>query len=657
LWASGAIRRLPGGQIRWLLIIHAFAVLACFGWLVTFLASAGEMSRSPVPWRPLGALATQLLAGELFRDHRAWIGPLMVIGLWVAIRRGRTMAWLGVGLVCAMFVLGSEASVTVLRLDLLVSAFKNLQFPRYSIALKPILYAFAGIGGATLLARLRELPTRDHPASSSSAVRPAAARLLACVCLAPLLVGIVDDRSRLFPRPVGGVEALEGSPHAAVDAALLETLRAEAEALPDDRPLTVAFLRGSMGGGTYPLFAITDADAKLVMDGHIPAVNYKYQVRRRHPSALRVMGVTHVLWDHPLGRNNDDKTLDSELEVVGEFGVWKLGRLADGELRAGFDVAGKLEPEDVQVTRESATQIRVEVAAGSGVVELPVGPDRKWVATRDDGSEVALEEVPVARGVPGLGLSFSGPGSITLDYRQPERERMAAWVSIVAWLVLLAALGSTRERVLAVRLESERTIRASWILGLATLAVVLVGSYLRQEAKLTKTWQRVLDDHANTGWRLGDRKLAPRLDLVDRGEYRVQRSTTDGCDGTLGKDAMAGCTQADARPRKGMVFRPPYLYRCLYVQVPARGNVEIELTGLQPGDDLAAFFAREGQPFKQLELWMPGADKPVVPTGTQKRYHAYATAADRGDDATIELRNGAQHNQSLCLALAAVSEQ
>jgi hypothetical protein len=123
LWATGTMRKLPGGQIRWWLIIHAVAALICAGWVVTFLASAGAMSRSPVPYEPLGTLATELLAGELFRDHRAWIGPLAIVGMIVAIRRGRAMAWLGVGLVCALLILASQASITVVRLDLVLSAF------------------------------------------------------------------------------------------------------------------------------------------------------------------------------------------------------------------------------------------------------------------------------------------------------------------------------------------------------------------------------------------------------------------------------------------------------------------------------------------------------------------------------------------------------
>jgi hypothetical protein len=661
LWATGALRKLPGGQIRWWLIIHVLAGVVCIGWLVTFMASAGSMSRSPVPWRPLGDLATDLLVGELFRDFRAWVGPLTIIGLFVAIRRGRAMAWLAIGLVCAMLVLGSEASVTVLRLDLLASSFKNLQFPRYSIALKPLLYALAGIGGATLLAALRDLPRRDHPATAAATVRPAAARLIACVCLAPLVAGVVDDRSRIFPRPVGGTEVLEGSPHAAVDEALLARLRAEAELLaaePEPRELTVAFLRGGMGGGTYPLFAITDAGGKLVMDGHIPAVNYKHQVKRRSPAALRLMGVTHVIHDHPLDRNTDDHQLADALEVVDQFGVWTLARLVTQDAPRQFSVSGKIVHENVRVTRASRTERQVELLAGGpGRVDLPIGPYRKWSVVRDDGSSVPLAAASISRGIPGVQIPFAGPGIVTLEYTTPARERVAMWVSLIGIVLLLACLTSNRELQLAVRLQSERATRLSWGLGIVTLLVVVIGGYFREERQLEVTWKRLLDEHRKSAQLAKGRELHFRADLVDSGAYTVTRSTSDGCDGTLGKDAMAGCTQADARPRRSMVFAAPYLYRCLHVQVPANGTLDIELEDLRETDDISGFFVRDQQHFDGLSVQLPGEAPPLVPSQKQRRHHFHVTTSARGDATTIHLRNDAIRAQGLCFVLAAAHSQ
>jgi hypothetical protein len=658
LWASGALRTLPGGQIRWWLLIHLVAALTCAGWVHTFLASADSMARAPVPYEPLGALAAKLLAGELFRDHRAWVGPLAVIGMIVALRRGRAMAWLGVGLVAALLVLASQASITVLRLDLILSAFKNLQFPRYAIALKPLLYAFSGVGAAALLAFLRSVPGRDHPATDSARLRPAAARLIACLCLAPIVVAVLDDRDRLIPRPVGGLEVLEGSVHAAPEQALREALASEALALgqaEQPRPLTVAFLRRGMGGGTYPLFSITDVDAKLVLDGHIPAVNYRYQVKRRSPAALELLGVTHVIHDQPLTRSRDDEQLAEQLEVVGEFGVWTLARLEPGPksepgrefLSTGVEV--------LEFERESATAMRLHTA-GTGRVDLPVGPYRKWHVSSAEGERVAVEAAMLLGAIPGTRVPLAGPSELRLEYRIPARERAGLWVSLVAIVLALAALISRRELELAVRLQSDRATRISWALGLVTLAVLLVGVHRRQERKLAETWTTLLAAHDKASELGSGRELRFRKDLIDARAYSVVRSNVDGCDGTLGKDAMAGCTQADTRPRVAMAFRAPYLYRCLRVEVPAHGSATVELHGLRESDDLTGFFVREAPNLDGLTLRFPGHAEFRSPKGRQGREHFHVAAeARRGGDraAVIELRNEARRAHGVCLSVAA----
>ncbi|EDM76032.1 hypothetical protein PPSIR1_32984, partial [Plesiocystis pacifica SIR-1] len=528
VWATGAMRgRLPDGAIRWWALIHFVAVCVCVGGVYLFLTSAGSMARSPVPWKPLGDLATELVTGELFADHRAWVGPMAVVGLILAVRRGRAMAWLGLVLLAGLLVLASEEAITVLRLDLMVSGFKNLQFPRYSMAIKPVFFAFAGVGAAALLARLRAVPDRDRAlegANPSTPVepRPWAARVLACLCLAPLIVGVLDDSSRLLPRPAGALETLEGTDHARTERALLAALEAEAQARAaeleaagsdEDPRLAVAFLRRGMGGGTYPLFAITDAEARLVLDGHIPAVNYRYQVRRRSPDALRLMGVTHVLYDHPLTRRGDDTHLEEALETVGSFGVWTLGRLAPAEDRVTnetvegtrpFETAGAIADADVRVERLSAEHVRVHVAEGIGRVDLALGPYRKWVATRRggdlDGTQLALDHEALSRGIPGVQLPFpeaSGAGerAVELVYERPARERQLGWVSLVSAALCLLALGSGRELELAGRLESERSLQISWALGLLTLGVILAGVVRHQQRQLVETWDKVLSEH------------------------------------------------------------------------------------------------------------------------------------------------------------------
>jgi hypothetical protein len=232
---------------------------------------------------------------------------------------------------------------------------------------------------------------------------------------------------------------------------------------------------------------------------------------------------------------------------------------------------------------------------------------------------------------------------------------VANWLSLAVVVLMLAGLASKRELQLAVRLESERASRISWALGLVTLAAILVGGYLRQERKLAETWTHLLDAHGRSDRLSKGRALRFRKDLVDTGAYSVVRSTTDGCDGTLGKDAMAGCTNVDARPRVSMAFRTPYLYRCLRVQVPPGGSLDITLHELRDDDDLAGFFVKEGPNLDGLELRLPGDDEFHHPPmqGSRQHFHVTAEARGGGEQAKLELRNASPRPHALCFAMAA----
>lgn len=659
LWATGGFSRLPPGALRWGALIHLIAGLVAAGGVVTFMSSADSMARTPVPWKSLGELASELVSGELFLGHRAWIGPLALIGLIVALRRGRSMAWLALVLVAGLLVLGSDASITVLRLDLVVSGFKNLQFPRYAIGLKPVLFAFAGVGAALVVQRLLAIPSRDEPRDATTirlAPRPAAARLLACLVLAPVVVGVLDDRGRLTPGPVGAILPLEGSIHEESQTALLATLRDEAELL--GRPPTVAFMRKGMSGGMFPLFAITDADAKLVLDGHIPAVNYKYQVRKRGPDALALLGVTHVLHDRPLKLTADDRQLADRLEPIGEFGAWTLARLpVEAHPQTPPVIVEGLARDEVVVEHPNRREwiVRAEQA---GVVQLPVGPYRKWSITRD-GQPFAAQPIALVRGVPGLELVFEQPGEVRLVYETPRRERIAGWLTFAGVLLALLGMPFGTPLELVERIYSDRVRQFGWACVVVGLATIVVLGLRKQDRQLARTWDAVLKDHrkAKELERVGDpkvpiAKLELVRDLVDDEAWTVQRSNPEGCDALLGKDAMAGCTQERTRSRIAMAYRAPYLYRCLRVVVQPRGWLRIELE-LADDEDLAGFMVREGRDIKGLEWRLPGREAFSRPLADPTRQHFHATAAGRAGETALELRNESDHEHTLCFGLAA----
>ncbi|MBL4685380.1 MAG: hypothetical protein JKY37_12370, partial [Nannocystaceae bacterium] len=309
---------LPPGRYLWWLWTHSVATAIGFGWLAAFLAGSEALGRSPVPWDPIAKLTAELVAGTLFAGHGAWAGPLTVLGLIFAVRRGGSIAWLTIGLGLGMLVLASQEALTVLRLDLIASSFKNLQFPRYSIAIKPLLYALAGVGGAVGVTRLKDRlgPARAHSMGQ---------RFVAALVLAPFALALTCNADRLIARPTGGIESLRNAGEAEHEAALRQALKQEKVAL-GETPLAVAFFRKGMGGGMYPVMSIAAVGARLVLDGHVATVNFEHGFIRRNRAGLLGMAVTHVIHDKPLDTGNDPAIAEI-LETVGQYGPYRLARV------------------------------------------------------------------------------------------------------------------------------------------------------------------------------------------------------------------------------------------------------------------------------------------------------------------------------------------
>ena len=161
---------------RWLAVAGAAALVAA-GSTHVLLASADSMGRGPVPWKELPVLAERFWSGELFQAQHAAVGTCAVIGVLLALR-ARAFSGLALAIICAgVFLAGSRDALTTLRLDLLVPSLKNVQFIRWSIFLKPVWYAFAGMA-----------PSRSPGSSATDAPAPRphdVSAWWAAWCLAP----------------------------------------------------------------------------------------------------------------------------------------------------------------------------------------------------------------------------------------------------------------------------------------------------------------------------------------------------------------------------------------------------------------------------------------------------------------------------------------
>jgi hypothetical protein len=559
--------RAPSGRFRLWLVVHLVAIAIALGPMATFFGSSESMARSPVPWAPLGELATELLAGSLFDAQTAWSGVLSLLGMVVVVRRGKALSWLSLALVVGLLVLGSHAAITVLRLDLIVSGFENLQFPRYAIALKPLFFALAGVGALVVFRGFARWTNERQPGNT-----PLTLRFLTALVLAPLVAAVLQDAGRAVPRPVGGIDTLQTSGLAEHEAAMLEALRSENERT-RGAELRVAFLRVRMGGGTYPISTIADAGAALVLDGHIPTVNFEHRFGPRTPEALAALGVTHVIRDRELAE--EEEALARALDDVGKYGPYTLSRFhVDGIGR--HPVTATRPGATIEVIEETPERLVIDVDGVSRrtMITMLRAPHVRWRATLDS-EPVAIERGRLHEALDVMRVTVRSSGRLVLDYRRSRFETIAMPASLASAALVLLALAFPRRLELADRLHAPAVQRLSGFLVGLSVAIALVWLARRQNRMLETTWNEVIQ-HAVPRRKSEDRPVFMR-DLIVDGAVSTTRSAQRICVGILGKDALEGCSETAHRPSTALLFRKPYLYRCLAVTVPPHGTATVQL--------------------------------------------------------------------------------
>lgn len=638
LWSRSGQQ--PRPHVRIWLIVHTLAALLSLWWLLAFFGSAGSMARSPVLWLSLGELSTQLLRGELFSTHWAWLGPLFVVGVFGLIRQRSPLGWLLMIVMGGLVILASDAAVTVLRLDLLVSGFKNLQFPRYTIEFKPVMFVIAGVGAVGIPAAVRSLLPRV-----TKVVRMRPPQWVFALTLAPFVTSLVEDTTRIATRPVGALDTLERSRHAETEAELLAALREEAATLPEHTPLRVAFLRHGMSGGTFPLFTITDAGAQLVLDGHIPAVNYKYRLTRSI-AVYDALGVTHLIHDRPLPKR--ERVLEQRAQPLGSFGPYTLERYTPNPSL----FARAYPPNAASLQAEHTAQhmsIRVGPHTGRARVALRRPPHLRWRATWN-GEAIAAVEDHHRKGLLQQGYDVEGQGQLEIHYARGRFDRFVSWLGLTALLAAAFMLCSGRE--LGVGTWNVRQgMRRKFRIGLAVVVVLggLAGVVLvhqRQQQKLAETWQGLAVVLIRP--RLGPNDAVVPTDLVITDQVEVELTPARRCDGIMGKDVLAGCNELDHQPHISASYRKPYLYRCVAFTIPPGGTASVTLGA--GGRDVLGFLTRTN-PGRQLSLSYAGRS---IGLGKSTR-KGFFIASEDSKGAQLQLDNKGAKIEQVCIAAAEIA--
>jgi hypothetical protein len=619
------------GRFRVLIAIHALGIALAFGGLATFFAAAGEMGRSPVAWADLGELAGKLATGDLFAGTWVYAGAFAMIGLGLALWSGRTLAWVCASTAIGMLVLASQDAITVLRLDLLTSAFKNLQFPRFAIALKPFVFAFAGAGATVLL--------RAAWASWTTRVRSVRRvhRVFVAIVLAPVLGAMLGRLDVLERRPIGAIDTLADSGHAQDELALREALLAEAETTAE---LRVAFLRSGMGGGTYPLFSIADAGGAAVLDGHVPTVNFVYNVERRSPPVLRRLGVTHVIHDLPLPEQ--DGALASYLTPLGVFGPYTLARL-DLPVESGPRFAhGTATYRELERGPQSLV---LEVETEGTELSLSRAPSERWHWTLDGEPLEPIISSVSGGGIDLLAARLPHGGRLELGWAMGDLERRGPWISGIAALLTLLALAVGRPLPSRTRVHDHNTVLIARMVLAAVFVLLVFGVLRRQRQQLAITWNEYAAERAQRhGGRLHELEFADDLGVT--GEIVVETSARRMCDGLLGRDVLDDCEEGDHRPHLSFVFIEPYIFRCTTFGVAPGETVTVRMGG--PGDELLAFVQRQRGDASRRDMRFSWGGGAFTVLGN-RRAELHLRPRQHPDGATLQLVNDGAEVEDVCI--------
>ncbi|RMG94026.1 MAG: hypothetical protein D6705_17260 [Deltaproteobacteria bacterium] len=659
LWLVALVRREGLGD---LLVPPAGFVLATGAaavWLSTFLGGAFALDRHPVPWHPLSVLVGDLLRGRLL-DHGGigFVAPAATIGLaWLALRGGRV----GHGFVLAvlgLLVAASEDAIAVLRLDLVLPAIRNLQFPRFALYLAPFCAVAGGVAVAAVAAAV-ERASRSHrtqPATAGSA-RPAPKPLRAGsgVLLAAVLGGVFAGLWSTGPawpmRPVGTVDTLEGDPLEEADETLRDRL--DAFAAEHGRPPVVAFLRAGLSGATYPLLACADAGARVLLFGHVPTINRRVDLRRPSPALLDLLGVDFVVYDGPLPRRHPLAGTFDDVERVASLRIvrWRGGR---APARAGAGL--------VPARPTGSGTFDVEIPPGLRHATVPLSPHPAWRIERSGRLLEGTRDAIAGGAAFALGFDTTdGEGPVHLAFAPPRLPPGGGAWGLACWLAAFGLL--VADRRLPVPRPSPR-LAVTFATGFAALLVVAAaGAYVRARSQLARSWEdRTRPRIAHDGLRPPQDEDRPPptgrfvADLVLRGAHQILSIPDDPCRALAGKDPRRGCRPRLERPRRSFLSHGGHLYRCLRVTIPAGGWVRLRLP-VPESDRILALVRRVRGSAKRLRFRVPalhGATAhPLADALTPVRL---ATTNLEGAFFEVRFANRDRDPATVCIAAAAFDD-
>jgi hypothetical protein len=436
-------------------------------------------------------------------------------------------------------------------LGLIGGFFRNLQYRRFAVAIKPFWYALAGLGltavahGAKARFEKREIALLDS----------LGARVVLALLFAPCLFAFFKALPLLVKSPSARPLTFESAGEKHNQAAFAELLRNKAVELGPSMIHRAVYVEKYGFGGRYPLFAIADAGFGFLPTKFIPAQNFKHISYTTEMEMMYRLGASIVISRWPV-----------QHELFKETGKLGIHRVYE---------ARKPSPPPIEVRGKGAAEvlkwgdaervIRISGAESQTVVTLAMAPYDKWRA-RFNGREVELGRRQIGS-VEMIEAGVAGDGELRLSYENTALESVCSVAGLIALAACIAGL-VLRPRRLPLIFSSEQMAAAHGGLCIAAAAVVVIAAVKLLIAR---------DAAVEAEWLAGEPAGSTVVSVLHRqGHTGFEFHPRDFCVRPYTRDPNWGCTEAGLAPRLAPSKpRSGKVPSCISVGVPPRGHASI----------------------------------------------------------------------------------
>ncbi len=599
-------------------------------WLVRMMLSSDVIYAGASNWQPISHLMADLLNGGPFAHQWVFISGLAVVGaVSLGLRAGR-FEMFALLLPAVLMIAGSMDVLVGSDCGLLGGKLSLIQYRRFSIPVKPLWYALAGTGIATIGAGL----VSRLGAASDRTARPIAMRCLLAACLAPFVWGFIHQAApELIQTPVGYPLTLKRTNDQASVAAIGRVL--EREKATPKRFYKAVYWEKPGHGGLYPVLAMANAGFAWHSTLHLPANNFKWLNPTTDIPTLARLGASIVIskWPHT----------HQQLQEIGKYGRHYVYRVLGNALApVAIEGPGKV---SVRVWEPEQRTVRVSGSTPDTSLAFFMPPYRKWHASQG-GQTLELHRVRSGNLVL-TEISNVRDGELVLSYRDSLLETVLSIIGIL--IVMACAVGLVLSpRPVPSFLPEDRRQSAYRYLAISLGLLVLCGAVLIAAGGRSAAEQEWISD--------GPRGTALLSVLHRQGPSKIAYTPQNYCVKSYVRNPDWTCAVQDLKP--GLTAarrRQGKIPSCFAVGVPPEGRTRVVFDLPGKTNQIKGRFHLISKGVVTGHLDFGPIASGAKPIGTAGKSGTYFQTAVPSDAQQVTFEFSSQTKARICLEAVAIS--